>query len=486
MKVLHCFVLFVLLSGKLLAQEIEWGDQIKLQRSNSTIFFYNVDHTDGSFVAGITENRKFRAYEFDSTLAIVGNWEYKWQRGVQEMIVDVKRKGENLALLIEQKSVFGEITLLDVVVSPDYIDRKNELTVLRLRSGTSYDLRYQRSKDHWYLWYEVTDNRKSDPKTIYCHSFDKDWSEESSDTIVLPFMQREIDLIRLDIDTFGEYLIYARLFKGNSIEKRGGQPNYTYSVFSVHPDTTEPVQINLTSDTNYYSNMVFRRKGRVLYYYGTYGTRSSDEIEGVITGRADLRTPENVKIVACPLPDSIGPSELLGVDLLSKERKDFRLTDYIDRKGEVTFVLEKRYAIPSGTSGGRTLYEYHYRDLLLVKMDRNGLKWVKEIEKYQKTIGDGGRFSSYFMFDSQDTLQILYNDRFKAGFFGSRKFTNPATYSLRRIRIFSGGGSVTDELTNYKKVGYAIVLKRSRFMGNQTYLSYGQKNKTIKMCLIRF
>src|SRR5690606_21168133 len=59
----------------------------------------------------------------------------------------------------------------------------------------------------------------------------------------------------------------------------------------------------------------------------------------------------------------------------------------------------------------RTIYEYHYGDILVMDFDGAGsIQWHQFIRKDQYSQDDNGIFSSYAFLNSGSSLVFLYND----------------------------------------------------------------------------
>lgn len=489
MRTFLCLIPFLVFNAAASGQTFEWGEELELRRYNDEYHHYDYRKSDRSFVVCITGDRALKAFETDSNLRVIRTWEYRWERGVSEVLRHVTRNGDSLELLMEQTDLFRNQAIYQITIHVSHRFTRKKLAEFNSASGGLPFLHLQRGDGKWHIWYENTDNRQSGYKMVYCRSYSPAWQPLTTDSIQLPYRQREIGILSMDVESPGNYLIYVRIYDGNKREKRGGSPNTIYGLLRVNAGDGKHSfgLIPVTSDSLFYGNMKFQRSGDAVYFYGTFSTRSVLGLDGILYGKANLNNPDSVVVKEVYLPDSLrfidGNPVVKG--LSPPELKDYKLTDLFIHNGELTIILEQRYVMAAGMSGGKTIYEYFYGDLLVARLDKNGFRWISKLEKHQKTLNDQGRFSSYALLKSDSTIRLLYNDRYGKGLFNKNKFTNPARFTLKQADFTSDGVPEQKVITDYKQFNGALSLNRIKYLGGGAYLCYGQRRKSVQSCFIR-
>jgi hypothetical protein len=86
--------------------------------------------------------------------------------------------------------------------------------------------------------------------------------------------------------------------------------------------------------------------------------------------------------------------------------------------GSVTMLAEQYYvrvvtrtSTVNGQTTTTTTYYYYYNDIIAVNYDNTGeFRWKKLIRKHQLSVNDGGYYSSYFVVEQEDNINIIYNE----------------------------------------------------------------------------
>ena len=75
-------------------------------------------------------------------------------------------------------------------------------------------------------------------------------------------------------------------------------------------------------------------------------------------------------------------------------------------------VVTHTYTTANGGTRTVTTYYYYYNDIIAVKYDKNGDHvWNTLIKKHQVSVNDGGYYSSYFVIQKGNEINIVYNDK---------------------------------------------------------------------------
>lgn len=117
--------------------------------------------------------------------------------------------------------------------------------------------------------------------------------------------------------------------------------------------------------------------------------------------------------------------------------------------GSFTMLAEQYYVRvvthrTRNANGGYTTtytYYYYYNDIIAVNYDKNGeFKWKKKIEKTQMSVNDNGYYSSYFVVENDDDIEIIYNEgdvavKVQLGPEGSISKDNIIEFSEKRMKL---------------------------------------------------
>ena len=95
----------------------------------------------------------------------------------------------------------------------------------------------------------------------------------------------------------------------------------------------------------------------------------------------------------------------------------------------------------NGSTYTTTTYYYYYNDIIAVNYDKNRTsQWKKLINKSQVSTNDGGYYSSYFVEENDDDIEIIYNEgkvavKVQLGPEGSITKDNIIEFSEKRMRL---------------------------------------------------
>jgi len=104
-------------------------------------------------------------------------------------------------------------------------------------------------------------------------------------------------------------------------------------------------------------------------------------------------------------------------------------------------VVTTTHRTANGGSYTTTTYYYYYNDIIAVNYDKKGeFQWKKRIKKHQVSTNDGGYYSSYFVVENDDDIEIIYNEgkvavKVQLGPEGSIRKDNIIEFSERRMRL---------------------------------------------------
>jgi len=108
------------------------------------------------------------------------------------------------------------------------------------------------------------------------------------------------------------------------------------------------------------------------------------------------------------------------------EMYNYDLRDFILRKDGGVVLLAEQYFVrvvtttttdANGNTSTRTTYHYYYNDVIVINIDPDGdIEWATKIDKYQHSVNDGGRLSSFALQVKDDMMYLVYNESAKQYF----------------------------------------------------------------------
>lgn len=222
----------------------------------------------------------------------------------------------------------------------------------------------------------------------------------------------------------------------------------------------------------------------VLTVTGTYGNPFSSGSEGVFLQRIDLNRKEIIHEYFDLLPKAFLTQDMSLSQIERMERREARgrsgpqLYNYAIRAihsledGSTVVVAEQFYIYQQTSTDGKgitqTIYHYYYNDVIVYKIDSNGLfSWIVRLPKEQHSINDYGYYSSVKTVISGGKLLCLFNDNRKnydeagnfEGFFRSISFpVRKKTYALALGEIDLGNGAIRRSVLNDHEITNGIVV----------------------------
>lgn len=211
---------------------------------------------------------------------------------------------------------------------------------------------------------------------------------------------------------------------------------HTYTLLSYYPDRNLVKEIEITLGEKYISALTFQLMDDGDLAIGGFYSNSR---EYAIAGTFFLRmNPETRKIVA----SDIKPFEKnILADYIPERRikkgeqelSNFYFDHLVTLKDGTVFMVAEQYYLKvvynsndplnngywgyggygygSPYYGNTANYQYHYNDILVVKVNPDGgIAWTKKIPKKQMSTNDDGYYSSYAIANTSTEVFILFND----------------------------------------------------------------------------
>ena len=191
---------------------------------------------------------------------------------------------------------------------------------------------------------------------------------------------------------------------------------------------------------------------------GIYGAKDTPGVDGVFYQRIDLVRGETVLEGFKKFDQDFITQDWTDREIERSERREergrgtepqlynYRMREaHIMKDGSIVGTMEQYFVQISSGASGQTgdfsnNYNYYYNDIIAYKIDPEGsFDWVTKINKVQVSTNDGGPYSSYESFVSDDEMSFIFNDHIdnydENGDFIDVSRIYAANYSKRRNAV---------------------------------------------------
>jgi len=349
--------------------------------------------------------------------------------------------------------------------------------------------------------------KKKEKEKFGFHVFDQEFNEIYSKKITLPYSDQLYDLQNFAVDNEGNMHIIGKIFKEKRRNSRRGKPNYNYEVLSYYDNGETKEKNPIKVPGKYLNDMrVAIDKAGNIACGGFYSSSASFNVDGTYWLKIDPKTKEilskNFKEFDI---DFITQNMKKRKEKKAKKKeakgKEVELFSYdldriiFDNNGGAVLVGEQ-YFITTSTSTDsngrtRTTYRYHYNDIIVVKILRDGsIEWAEKIPKVQMSVNDGGFYSSYHLSVVKDKLYFVFNDN-------PKNLTNEGDGKLKNyvlnkeslvvlVTMNQKGEQVKEALFDAREAEVYIRPKVGEQTGYAETILFGQKRKKQKLAKVKF
>ena len=151
-------------------------------------------------------------------------------------------------------------------------------------------------------------------------------------------------------------------------------------------------------------------------------------------------------------------------------------------------VVTHTHTTANGGTYTTTTYYYYYNDIIVVNFDKNGdFEWKSLIQKKQTTVNDGGYYSSYFVVQNENEVNVIYNDR-ESNLDEDADLTKSQMKSLRRkiigvqVTVDEEGEQDKGKLFEFdEEVSMKLVPKKCEDAGDGLVFIYAKGKKGNKL-----
>ncbi|MEZ4885747.1 MAG: hypothetical protein R3E32_13520 [Chitinophagales bacterium] len=295
--------------------------------------------------------------------------------------------------------------------------------------------------------------------------FDQDMNLLWRKDMKVPYRDDLFDIEGYEVDSKGNFYLLAVVYEGRAVKKRGGKPNYEYSIWAYTDKGNNTKEYKMGLGEEFITDMTFKvsNTGEIVCS-GFYSPQTTFRISGTFYQKINPQTTE-VALQTTKAFETQFLAEFMSDKKAEKGKGLYRfdLDNMILRNdgGAILmaeqFYIDERISRPgSGFNNGfgnnvRVDYYYYYNDIIVVNITPTGeIEWATKVPKYQVTSNDGGHFSSYSYMLKGNNIHLIYNDNPKNlfpdarntySFNGKKSVVTLATLSadgnLKRSLLFS-------------------------------------------------
>lgn len=363
------------------------------------------------------------------------------------------------------------------------------------------------------LIYSKLDSRNKEPERFSLRVFDHQMQPIWAKEVILPYNERQFVIEDYRLDDDGNVYLLGRQYIDGRRESRAGLPNYQYNILAYINDGKDKQEYRIEVGDKFISDLTFRMgNNKELVCAGFYSEQAANGAKGTCFFRINLENREvynlNFKAFdfgfrAQGLSDG-GVRRAQRAEEQGNKKREAELFRYsLDRlilrsDGGAVLVAEQYYVTEEFRRfrqnpfffgnpyrwndpmlNNQSDFVFHYNDIIVVNIRPDGsIEWATRIPKYQRTLNDGGYFSSYAMAVVKDRLYFVFNDN-------SRNFENDGSTQLfnfnpRRAVIALAELRKDGELSMYPLLGnqQASIIARPKIcrqIGSRRMVLYGER-----------
>jgi len=324
------------------------------------------------------------------------------------------------------------------------IDSKN-----KVREG-SFDTHISTDSSKLLIYNQLPYQRNT-PERFAFRVFDTEMNELWKKNITLPYSDDVFAVKEYRVDGEGNVYVLGIVYESRGARTQvAGRPAYRYVVLAYKNQGQDKKEYKISARDRFITDLTFRvgNDGNLILA-GFYSEQNAQNAKGTCYFQIDANSEEvlqktfkefDFNFVTDDLTEGqrrrAERAEKRGDERKEAELYKYSLDDLILRSdGGAVLVAEQYYVYEDRnrdfySQRFNTTYYYNYNDIIVVNIRPDGeIEWASRIPKRQRTVNDGGYFSSYAMSITRGKLYFVYND--------NARNLNPE----RRNRIFDFSGS---------------------------------------------
>jgi hypothetical protein len=324
------------------------------------------------------------------------------------------------------------------------------------------------SDDSKILVYSIFPYEKGQVQKFRLQVYDNDLNELWNNLVELPYNEELFEVAELKVGNDGNVYLLGKVYEDKHREKKKGEVNYKYHVIYYTKDNLNGYDTPINTKNKFINDIAMTiNSNNQVVCVGLYTSSFYDVSEGTFYLRIDSKTHKNEVLTFKEFSDL---SEDNGKDSERKKKRkqSNAYRNYVFRRiinhpdGGVTVVAEQYNVImvrtttssPGGGTSTKTSFEYHYNNILVLKIDKNGkFLWQKIIPKSQDSKDDFGYYLSFALgVKGEDLYFIFLTTKYRtrkdgterASYWTKNYLRNLSLHKLDKDGNFSGKINILD------------------------------------------
>jgi hypothetical protein len=344
-----------------------------------------------------------------------------------------------------------------------------------------------------------TPYRKKENARLDLKLFDTQFNPLSSQSVSLPYKDKNFEIARYATDNEGGAVLLARIEREQK-EFITPEPDFYYTLIdfpgregAVLSEYEIKAENKLLSDVDF----MLTAEGKILVS-GFYSIQGREGVQGTFFMSVDRNQQHVISQSTKPF------DKALVLDFINEKKfsrgnglPGFNMDHTIPAHDGGFYVISEQYLMSEvcGRDGRGFIscnYYYHYNSIVVFKIAEAGeILWNTVIPKFQFSINDEGFFSSYALAVSDSSLHLVYNDHPKnIQLDKPREFkimTRPSAAMAIHVKLNPDGTYIKEPLFDNKE---SKMILRPKFNGQmrngEIIISAVPKNNYVKLGRILF
>lgn len=298
------------------------------------------------------------------------------------------------------------------------------------RKAGSYSVLSSSNGEFFCIEYDIPGKKDENDRFMY-KIFSKTFDLIQEGEYEVPYESRVSNISRRYISNTGDYFISCNVYDMGE-KKRIKDISSLEKVILIHikKDGLEEMEMEIDGRRAIEMNYSSDGKG-IMTFTGLYGDKSERGIKGIFYYRYDFINKKLIDSGFEAFTKDFITSDWSEKQKAKAQKKEDKgksapqLYNYEIRglmtqsDGSIVGLMEQYWvqvitSTDPKTGATSTTYIYHYEDLIVYKIQKNGtFEWVKKIPKGQVSSNDGGFLSSVSSFMKDGKMMIIFNDNLK-------------------------------------------------------------------------
>ena len=307
-----------------------------------------------------------------------------------------------------------------------------EITYEKRRFNGDFGFDVAADSSSMLLFFEMPYEKNASEKysfRVMDSKLDEIWSQE----VELPYKEQFFTVRDYEVSSKGDVFVLGKEFNEDKNSKAmRDSPNYKYHILGYYNKGEKIVDYEVSLHDKFIKNVTFdiNSNGDIIcsgFYSESYGSGIKGAFFLSIDGVSREIKKESYKEFEESFITEGWTDKEINKAKKKKVKKDkaiemynYDLQDFVLRKDGGVVLLAEQYYVKvvtttttdaNGNTITRTTYHYYYNDVIVINISPDGdIEWATKIEKYQHSVNDGGRLSSFALQVKNNGMYLVYNE----------------------------------------------------------------------------